>query len=107
MQSIGKAIDHVVNDFKLNIDSLCSVGNNTAAEHVIKDNMPQRGQTNLVIWDIAGHIPYQGRDCICSFVIYVFFPIILALNLWFGEKSDRQPRSTSGDCITSWNKPSI
>ena len=25
---------HVVNDFKLNLDFLCSVGNQTAAEHV-------------------------------------------------------------------------
>ena len=45
-----------------------------------------------------GHIPYQGRDCICYFVIHTFFCIILAPNLWFGEKRDRKPRSTSGDC---------
>jgi len=32
---VGKANDvHVVNEFKVNIDSLCCVGNNTAAEHV-------------------------------------------------------------------------
>jgi len=32
---MGQANDvHVVNDFKLNIDSSCCVGNNTAAEHV-------------------------------------------------------------------------
>ena len=32
---MGKANGvHVVKDFKLNIDSLCCVGNNTAAEHV-------------------------------------------------------------------------
>ena len=70
-----------------------------------------------------GHIPYQGRDCICSFVIHIFFPRILAPNLWFSEKRDQQPRGTSGDCslstlrlfhlslylccITSSNKPSI
>ena len=35
---MGKANDvHVVKDFKLNIDSLCCVGNNTAACSVIKD----------------------------------------------------------------------
>ena len=32
---MGKANDvHVVKDFKINIDSLCCVGNNMAAEHV-------------------------------------------------------------------------
>ena len=34
MRSMGKANDvHVVTDFKVNIDSLCCVGNNTAAQH--------------------------------------------------------------------------
>ena len=45
-----------------------------------------------------GHIPYQGRHCICYFVIHALFPIILAPNLWFGGKRDRRPRSTWGDC---------
>ena len=70
-----------------------------------------------------GHIPYQGRRCFRSFVIHVFFSIILAPNLRLGEKRDWQPRSTSGDCssptytkdcsksvlccIKSCNKPSI
>ena len=36
--------------------------------------------------------------------------MILAPNLWFGEKSDRQPRSTSGGCsspptLSTWSVP--
>ena len=51
----------------------------------------------LVILPIRGHIPYQGRHCFCPFVIHVSFCIKLVLILWFGEKRDGQPRSTSGD----------
>ena len=82
----------------------------------------KRGQTNHVVWDIAKAIYLIKGDC--YFVIHSFFPIILAPTLWFGEKRDGQPRSTSGDCsspptlrlshlslylccITSSNKPSI
>ena len=44
-------------------------------------------------------MPYQRRDWL--FVIHVFLWIILAPNLWFFEKRDRHPRSTSGDCSSS------
>ena len=84
--------------------------------------MSQQGRTNPVVWDIARAIYLIKGDC--YFVIHAFFPIILAPTLWFGEKRDGQPRSTSGDCsspptlrlshlslylccITSSNKPSI
>ena len=84
--------------------------------------MSQQGRTNPVVWDIAWAIYLIKGDF--YFVIHAFFPIILAPTLWFGEKRDGQPRSTSGDCsspptlrlshlslylccMTSFNKPSI
>ena len=60
--------------------------------------MSLQGQTKLPFPGRLGHIPYQERDCFCSFAIDVFFCTILAQNLWLREKRDWQPRSTSGEC---------
>ena len=47
------------------------------------------------------YIPYQGWKCFWSLVIHVFFDIILAPTLWFGEKRDRQPRNASRNCSST------
>ena len=60
--------------------------------------VPTRTNHSGCLGHSQGHIPYQGRHYICSFVIHVFFPMILTPNLWFGEKKDRQPRSMSENC---------
>ena len=53
--------------------------------------------SNPVVWGHnQGHIPYQGRDCFCYFVIHIFFIKTLAPNLWFGEKRGRQHKEHVG-----------
>ena len=65
MRSMGKANDvHVVKDFKVNIDSLCCVGNNTAAQH---------GQ----LLKICAHLLRICNVCYTSIILVLVFIVYM------------------------------